>query len=151
MAPRETKADRLDRELGELLQELRVILPGVQVLFAFLLTVPFSQRFNRLSPSEEGLFLAALVCAAIASALLISPSAFHRVLFREHDKEWMIVLSNRLAIVGTIFLATSMTCALFLVAEFIYGSAFASAVAAALGALFLIVWYVLPLARRARG
>lgn len=150
MTPSETKADRLDRELGELVQELRVMLPGVQVLFAFLLTVPFSQRFDRLSASEEGLFLAALLCAAAASALLISPSAFHRILFRERDKEWLILVSNRLAIAGTVFLATSMTCALFLVAEFIYGSSLAAGVAAGAGALILLLWYALPLVRRAR-
>lgn len=147
----ETKAEKLDRELGELLQELRVLLPGVQVLFAFLLTVPFSNRFERLTGSEEGLFLAALICAAVASALLVSPSAFHRVLFREHDKEWLLVVTNRLAIAGSVFLAVSMTCALFLVAEFIYGSKLASVVAACTGALFILVWYAVPLARRSRG
>jgi hypothetical protein len=147
----ETKPERLDRELTELVQELRVLLPGVQVLFAFLLTVPFSTRFDGLTTSEEGLYLTALLCAAVASALLIAPSAFHRILFREHDKEWMIVTSNRLAIAGTVFLATSMSCALFLVTEFIYGSRLAGIVAACVAGLFGVVWYALPLARRTRG
>ena len=148
MAKNETKPERLDRELGELLQELRVLLPGVQVLFAFLLTVPFSSRFPDLDPAEQGLYLGALVCAAIASALLIAPSAFHRILFREHDKEWMILTSNRLVITGTVFLAIAITAAVFLVTDFIYGARTASILAAALGLLFLVVWYVLPLTRR---
>ncbi|MEX0875047.1 MAG: DUF6328 family protein [Actinomycetota bacterium] len=150
MAPTESKPQRLDRELGELLQELRVLLPGVQVLFAFLLTVPFSNRFESTTDSEKGLFLTALLCAALATALLIAPSAFHRILFRERDKEWLIITANRLAITGTVFLAIAMTCALFLVSEVIYGSKLAAAVASGLGVTFLIVWYLVPLARRVR-
>jgi uncharacterized protein DUF6328 len=150
VARREAKGQRLDRELGELLQELRVLLPGVQVLFAFLLTVPFSSRFEALTVAEEGLFLSALVCAAVATALLIAPSAFHRILFREHDKEWMILTANRLAIAGTVFLAVSITSALYLVAEVIYGAGLSAAVTAAVGVLFLVLWYVVPVLRRAR-
>lgn len=150
MTENETKAERLNRELEELLQGLRVLLPGVQVLFAFLLTVPFSNRFASVTSSEKALFLAALVCAAVASAFLIAPSAFHRMLFREHDKEWLVLLANKLAIVGTVFLAVAMTCAMFLVATVLYGSAVASAVAAGLGTLFLVLWYVVPGARRAK-
>lgn len=150
MPPRESKPERLDRELGELLQELRVILPGVQVLFAFLLTVPFSARFADLTSSERGLFLAALLCAALASVLLISPTAFHRILFRERDKEWMILTTNRLAVAGTIFLAIAMTVALFLVAEVLYGSTAAAGAAGGLGAIAVVLWFVVPLARRAR-
>jgi hypothetical protein len=148
--PTETKAGRLDRELGELLQELRVLLPGVQVLFAFLLTVPFTSRFQTATDSEKGLFLAALICAALASALLIAPSAFHRILFRDRDKEWMILTANGMAIAGTVFLAAAMTCALFLVTEVIYGSKLAAGVAAGLGVFFIVVWYMVPLVRRAR-
>lgn len=150
MAKRETKPERLDRELGELLQELRVLLPGVQVLFAFLLTVPFSNRFEQLNDTEQALFLGALVCAAAASALLVAPSAFHRLRFRDRDKEWMIIASNRLAIAGTIFLAISMTSALFLVAEFIYGARVASVATVVVGSLFFVVWYLIPLVRHAR-
>ena len=150
MAKRESGSARLDRELAELLQELRVVLPGVQVLFAFLLTVPFTNRFGSATQSEKGLFVAALACAALASALLIAPSAFHRILFREHDKEWMILVANRLAITGTVFLATSMTCALFLVVEVIYGSTLAAGIAAGMGLTFVAVWYIVPLVRRSR-
>jgi amino acid transporter len=144
----ESKGEKLDRELGELLQGLRVLLPGVQVLFAFLLTVPFSSRFEQLVASEKGFYLAALICAAIASALLVSPSAFHRLLFRDRDKEWLIVTSNRLTIAGIAFLAISMTCAIFLVTEVIYGSRTAWLVAGALGLVFIVLWYVIPYSRR---
>lgn len=150
MPPSDTTPARLNRELGELLQELRVVLPGVQVLFAFLLTVPFAQRFVSLSSTQKGFFLAALVGAAVASAFLIAPSAFHRILFRERDKEWMILTTNRLAIAGTVFLAISMSCALFLVTEVVYGGTAAGVVAATLGTLLVVVWYVIPLVRRAR-
>ena len=148
MSKGETKPVRLDRELGELLQELRVLLPGVQVLFAFLLTVPFSTRFDGLTDSEKALYLSTLSCAAVASALLIAPSAFHRILFRDRDKEWMIITANALAIAGTVFLAAAICCALYLVTEFIYGSGLAAAVAAGAGLLYATVWYVVPLARR---
>jgi hypothetical protein len=150
MANRETKAEKLDRELEELLQGLRVLLPGVQVLFAFLLTVPFSQRFTTVSASNKGVFLAALVCAATASAFLIAPSAFHRILFRDREKEWIVLRANLLAIVGTVFLAAAMMLALFVVTDVLYGSRVAGAVAGALGALFVVLWYVLPAVRRAR-
>lgn len=153
MAPdskRETKPERLDRELVELLQELRVTLPGVQVLFAFLLTVPFADRFAALSSAEKRLYVAALVGATVASALLIAPSAFHRVLFRDRDKEWLLLRANALAIAGTVFLAASMSCALFLVVEVTLGSAWASSIAGLCAALFVGLWYVVPLVRRAR-
>ena len=150
MTKDETKAERLDRELEELLQGLRVLLPGVQVLFAFLLTVPFSQRFTAVSGSDKGLFLAALVCAAIASALLIAPSAFHRILFRDREKEWIVLRSNVLAIIGTVFLAAAMLLALFVVSEVLYGSVVAGGVAGGLGLLILVLWYIVPAARRAR-
>ena len=150
MTERESKAERLDRELEELLQGLRVLLPGVQVLFAFLLAVPFSSRFAEVSGTDKGLFLAALVCAAIASAFLIAPSTFHRVLFRDRDKEWLVTRANALAIVGTVFLAVAMSCAMFLVADVLYGSRVAAVLASGLGALFVVLWYVVPGVRRAR-
>ena len=148
MTPTESKAERLDRELVELLQELRVVLPGVQVLFAFLLTVPFSTRFDRLTDGQQALYLATLTTAAVASALLIAPSAFHRILFRERDKEWMIVVANGLAIAGTAFLATAICCALFLITDFLYGSVLAASIAAGAGLLYATMWYIVPLSRR---
>lgn len=147
---RNDRAEKLDRELEQLLQELRVLLPGVQVLFAFLLAVPFAARFRGLSGPEEAVFFAALVSAALASAFLVSPSAFHRILFREHDKEWMITVTNRLTIVGSVFLAISMTCALYLVAKVLYGPAIAAVTAAFAGAVFAVLWYAVPGLRRMR-
>lgn len=148
MATQEAKSEKLDRELNELLQEIRVLLPGVQVLFAFLLTVPFASGFRGLSGAEEGLFLVALTSAAVASVLVIAPTAFHRIRFREHDKEHLIQVSNRLAIAATVFLAISMSSAVYLVTELIYGGLLASLVAAALAGIICVLWYAMPLARR---
>lgn len=146
----ETKEERLNRELGELVQELRIMLPGVQVLFAFLLTVPFSQRFGELTRLEKGLYLTSLSAAAVASVLLLAPSAFHRLRFREHDKERLLLVSNRFAVIGTVFLAVSMASAIYLITEFIYGTRPASAIAGGLSVLLVAVWYVVPLAGRGR-
>ena len=148
--PPESKGSRLDRELGELLQELRVTLPGVQVLFAFLLIVPFSERFTSLSETEKRLYVGALAGAAVASALLIAPSAFHRILFRDREKEWLVLRANALAIAGMAFLAGSMSCAIYLVVEVALGWAWGSAIAGVCAGLFVALWYVVPLIRRAR-
>src|SRR6185503_3626275 len=103
----ESKEERADRNLSEMLQELRVALPGVQVLFAFLLTVPFSQGFTKLTTFQEKLYFAILLSTAMATALLVAPTANHRLLFRKRDKERIVVVSNRLSILGLIFLALS--------------------------------------------
>src|SRR5436189_5481267 len=105
MSSAESKEERLDRELIELLNELRVALPGVQVLFAFLLGVPFTQRFAELAPYQEKIYYGTLICAAAASAFLIAPSAHHRVEFRMSDKQHIVFLANRFAIIGLGFLA----------------------------------------------
>jgi hypothetical protein len=146
----ESKDERLDRELIELLNELRVALPGVQVLFAFLLAVPFTQRFERLTAAQQDVFFAAFLCTAVATALLIAPSAYHRLRWREHDKEHMLQLSNRLAIAGTVFLAAAIIAVVYLVTDLIFGLG-ATLVATLLAAvLFGWLWYGLPLVRRLR-
>jgi Family of unknown function (DUF6328) len=146
----ESQDERLDRELIELLNELRVVLPGVQVLFAFLLAVPFTQRFERLTGVQEDVFFAAFLCTAVATALLIAPSAYHRLRWREHDKEHMLQMSNRLAIAGTVFLAAAIIAVVYLVTDLIFGLA-ATLVATLLAtALFGWLWYGLPLVRRLR-
>jgi hypothetical protein len=146
----ESKDERLDRELIELLNELRVALPGVQVLFAFLLAVPFTQRFESLTGAQKDVFFVAFLCTAVATALLIAPSAYHRLRWREHDKEHMLQLSNRLAIAGTVFLAAAIVAVVYLVTDLIFGLA-ATLVATLLAAvLFGWLWYGLPLVRRAR-
>jgi hypothetical protein len=146
----ESKDERLDRELIELLNELRVALPGVQVLFAFLLAVPFTQRFERLTGVQQDVFFAAFLCTAVATALLIAPSAYHRLRWREHDKEHMLQMSNRLAIAGTVFLAAAIIAVVYLVTDLIFGLA-ATLVATLLATLlFGWLWYGLPLVRRVR-
>ena len=117
----ETHEERVNRELIELLNELRVALPGVQVLFAFLLTVPFSQRFSQITAVQKDVYFATFVSAAAATIFLIAPSANHRVQFRQDDKEALLLRSNRLAIVGTVFLATAVMGATFLITDILFG------------------------------
>jgi hypothetical protein len=145
----ETDKERLDRNLSELLGELRVALPGVQVLFAFLLAVPFNQRFAQVSHFEETVYLVVLLLTAIASAFLIAPSAYHRIEFRQDDKEHIVFLANKFAIAGFAFLALAMTGAVLLVTSFLYSDATAIVATAFAGLTFLLLWYALPLARRA--
>ena len=146
----ETEEERLDRNLGELLGELRVALPGVQVLFAFLLVVPFNARFTTLTSGQRHLYLASLLFAGVASALLIAPAAHHRVTFRLQDKRYLVLTANRLAIVGLACLAVAMTTAIALVTDVVFGGATAIAVSTAIGLLFVSLWYAMPLRRRRR-
>ena len=143
----ETPEERIDRNLEELLGELRVILPGVQVLFAFLLVVPFNLRFADVSNFQQWLYLVTLVCAAIASACLIAPSIHHRITFRKQDKEFLIKRANRLTIVGGVFLAVAMTGAIWLVTGFLYGDAITTVAVLAVAVAFAIIWYAVPIAR----
>lgn len=146
----ETRDERLNRELIELLNELRVALPGVQVLFAFLLTVPFSGRFETLGDAQRGLYFATFVGTAVATILFMAPVAYHRIRFRQRDKEHLIRFSNRSAIVATIFLALSITCAASLITELLFGPVAAFGVAAAILLLIGWLWYAIPLGRRVR-
>jgi hypothetical protein len=139
---------RHDRELIELLNELRVALPGIQVLFAFLLTMPFTQRFVDVTRPQRTVFYVAFLSTAIASILLIAPSIIHRILFRESDKEHILQVSNRLSVVGMFFLAMAITSVVFVISDFLYGSPLSVIVTILIGALALGIWYALPLARR---
>src|SRR5438552_14059490 len=118
--PGEDEKARRDRELIELLNELRVVLPGVQVLFAFLLTVPFSNGFSRMTHLQRGVYFVSFVCAALATVMLITPSTSHRLLFRRRHKERLLYTANRLIIAGTAFLAASMTSAVFVITDVLY-------------------------------
>jgi Family of unknown function (DUF6328) len=151
MPGEESKQERLDRELIELLNELRVALPGVQVLFAFLLGVPFTQRFGQVTDLQKDVYFLTFLCAAAATALLIAPSAHHRLEWRRGDKEHLLVVSNRLAISGTVFLALAISGSVFVVADMLFNSTEAAAAAAVTAALFGWLWYGLPLLRLARG
>jgi hypothetical protein len=146
----EDEKERLDRELIELLNELRVALPGVQVLFAFLLIVPFSQRFPQMTAVQRDVYFSAVVTTALATMLLIAPTALHRIEWRARDKEWMLKASNAFAIAGTIFLALSMTAVLFLITDVLFAGGAAAVTAGIAAGLFVSLWFVLPLARRIR-
>jgi len=145
----ETHEERVNRELIELLNELRVALPGVQVLFAFLLAVPFSQRFAQTTELQRDTFMVALLSTLAGSVFLIAPTAYHRIRFRDRDKEALLRISNVFAIVGVLFLAIGMTAVVFLVTDMICKGITTAIVTAGTGALFATVWFVLPLARKA--
>ena len=146
----EDESERLDRELIELLNELRVALPGVQVLFGFLLTVPFSQGWSRVTDTERLVFFLTFLSTAVATALLIAPSAQHRILWRARDKEALLRRANALALAGTVFLALSITGAVWVVTDLIYAQAPTSIVTAAVAGLFAWTWFAAPLLRRGR-
>jgi hypothetical protein len=144
----ETALERSDRHLAELLQEVRVAQTGVQVLFGFLLTVPFTARFATLGGGERVLYFATLCVAGAAAMLLIAPSAQHRVLFRCGDKEHIVRMANRYAIAGLGCVAVAMVGALMFVADVILGSPMAGLTGAIAGAGALWCWYLQPLRRR---
>src|SRR5215217_903993 len=141
----ESGQERRARELVELLQELRVVLPGVQVLFAFLLTVPFSARFGDVSPLQQAIFFATLVCTAISAGLLIAPSAHHRLLWRQQAREHRLRVANELAIAGMVLLVPGMVGAVFVITDILYGSTAAAAGIAVITAFFVYVWFVMPI------
>jgi hypothetical protein len=141
----ETKAERLDRNLAELLQELRVALPGVQVLFAFLLAVPFQKRFGEITSFQESIYFVILLATAISAALLIAPTAYHRLTFRLQRKEELVKLSNRFAIIGLGFLALAMTGAIVLITDFLYGTVLTIIAGTLAAGMFIGLWYVLPI------
>ncbi|CAN5586901.1 hypothetical protein BH24ACT14_BH24ACT14_09700 [soil metagenome] len=144
----EDRTERLNRELLELLQELRVVLPEVQVLFAFLLTVPFSQRFAQVTPLQRTVYFTSLLFAALATALLIAPSTYHRIQFRESDKERLLRHARWLSLAGTVFLAASVCSALFVVTDFVFGPAQAVGTTVMAAVVFAGLWYALPLSAR---
>jgi hypothetical protein len=145
----ETEEERLDRNLGELLQELRVALPGVQVLFAFLLAVPFQQNFTEISDFDKTMYFVTLLLTALSAALLIAPSAYHRLTFRYQQKRRLVFISNRLAIAGLAVLALAMTCAILLVTNVLWGTVATTVVTTVLVlTMFAVLWVALPLRRR---
>jgi uncharacterized membrane protein YhaH (DUF805 family) len=145
----ETHEERVNRELIELLNELRVALPGVQVLFAFLLAVPFSQRFAETTELQRDTYMVALLATLAGSVFLIAPTAYHRIRFRDRDKEALLKISNVFAIVGVACLAVGMTAVVFLVTDLIFKGLVTTLVTAAAAALFAAVWFLLPLVRKA--
>src|SRR3954451_17532173 len=140
----ETPAERLDRNLNENLQELRVALPGVQVLFAFLLTVPFSQGLTRMTQFEKVLYLVVLLATALATFVLIAPTAYHRFLFRQGRKGDVVRFTNRATLVGLAFLAFAMVGAILLVTLLLFGAAAAIPVTIVARLLITGLWYGYP-------
>jgi Family of unknown function (DUF6328) len=146
--PGETEAERDDRNLIELLQELRVAGLGVQVLFGFLLSIPFSNGFAKLNPAQHGLYVTTLVLSATATALLLAPVAYHRLVFRRHQKEQLVTDANILAILGLAAVGLAVSAAVLLVVSFVDRGATVALVALFVVCLFAVLWFVLPLARR---
>jgi len=144
----ETEKERLDRNLMELLGELRVALPGVQVLFAFLLAVPFQQGFAKVTAFQRDIYFATLLCALVASACLIAPTAFHRITFRMQQKPALLAISNRLAIAGLAALALAMTGVILLISDVLFGTATVIVATSLAATLLIVLWAVLPLRHR---
>jgi hypothetical protein len=146
--PQEDLTARHHRQLIELLNELRVGLPGVQVLFAFLLTVPFTQRFSQLDGIQRDIYFLAVLATAMATTFLIAPSSYHRLRWRQHDKARMLETSNRLAIIGISFLALSISAVVYVITSVVYSRGVAAGVAAAFAGVVTWLWFGLPLSRR---
>jgi Kef-type K+ transport system membrane component KefB len=142
----ESSEQRHNRELIELLNELRVALPGVQVLFAFLLAVPFANGFPKLNGTQRDVFFAAFIATALSTALLIAPSSYHRLRWRQRDKERMLIVSNALTIAGLLCLAVAITCVVWVITDFLFHAAWAATFTALIAGMFLLLWYGLPLA-----
>jgi len=144
----ETGIERLDRNWGELLQELRVVQTGVQLLTGFLLTLPFQQRFSALSATERGIYLADVSAAVCSTALLIAPVALHRLLFRQHARAEQVSVAHRLALAGSTLLGVAMCGVVVLIFDVVSGvpAAIVGGIAAAV--VILSAWLVLPLSRR---
>jgi amino acid transporter len=143
--------DRLNRQLLELLNELRVALPGVQVLFAFLLAVPFQQRFDRVTSFERHVYLVTLLASAAAIVFLIAPTGYHRILFQRGDRPTIIRKGTQMLIAGLACLALAMTGAVYLVTAFVFSTPTAVPIAAATAVLFAWFWFGAALLRRVRG
>lgn len=146
----ESEAERLDRNTIELVNELRVAGTGVQVLFAFLLVVPFYNRFAHLSRFERDDYFATLLCVAIASMLLIAPSVHHRLLFRRGEKEFLVKLGSQMAIVASAFLALGFTGIFLLISDVLFGSGSDWLVGGVMGMFVSSLWFGVPLFRRLR-
>jgi hypothetical protein len=144
----ETPEERDDRNLLELLQELRVAGLGVQVLFGFLLAIPFTNKFSQLSGAQRDLYVTTLLLAALAATLLLAPVAFHRILFRMQQKEFLVKAANILAILGLVTVALAVSATVALVLSYVMPGAPTVVITAAVAALFGGLWFAFPLSRR---
>lgn len=148
--PGETLAERADRNVMELLNELRVVGIGIQVLFGFLLSIPFANRFIKLDHTERAIYLVTVVLAALSTALLVAPVAYHRLLFRRHEKESLVRVTNVLAIAGLVTVGLAVCSAVLLVTSFVAPGLRAVLITAGLACVFAALWFALPLSRLGR-
>jgi hypothetical protein len=144
----EDESDRLNRELIEFLNELRVVLPGVQVLFAFLLILPFSKGFAEVTHVQRLVYIAAVLFTTLSTILLLAPSSYHRLRFRDHQKEQLIEISNRLVIAGMAALALAIDCAVYLITSYVFEGWVGIVAVALASAGFAGFWYVLPFTQK---
>jgi hypothetical protein len=142
--------ERLNRQLAELLNEVRVAMPGVQVLFAFLLAVPFQQRFASVTSFQRDVYLVSLLAAATATAFFVAPTAYHRIAFGQHEKEKIIRMGTRQFVFGLVALAVAMNCAVLLVTDFLFEATTTIVVVACVASLFAWLWFGVGVWRRWR-
>jgi hypothetical protein len=139
--------ERTDRQMAELLQELRVALPGVQILFAFLLTVPFAQGFEDVTDFQKDLYFATLMCTAISTACLIAPTATHRLRFHKRDRNYVIEVAHRLTVAGLAFLALAILLAVTLITDYLFDGAARWIWPALIAVVIAMLWFIRPLMR----
>jgi Kef-type K+ transport system membrane component KefB len=139
--------ERTDRQMAELLQELRVALPGVQILFAFLLTVPFAQGFEDVTDFQKDLYFATLMCTAISTACLIAPTSTHRLRFHKRDRNYVIEVAHRLTIAGLAFLALAILLAVTLITDYLFDGAARWIWPALIAVVIAMLWFIRPLMR----
>jgi Family of unknown function (DUF6328) len=144
----ETEAERLDREHEQLFHELRSILPGAEVLFAFLLTIAFTERFQTLTTVQSNIYYAIFLLSGMSLVLLLAPTAFHRVRFRQRDKNAMLRLANREMIAAMVLMSLSISGVAFLITDLLFSSAAATTVGAVLLLTMTTLWWLVPLRRR---
>jgi predicted membrane channel-forming protein YqfA (hemolysin III family) len=146
----ETPERRDARNVAELIQELRVAGLGVQVLFGFLLGLPFTTRFDRLEPWQRWLYLAVLLLAATSIILLVAPVAYHRLVFRQHQREHLVRFANSMAIAGLVAVSLAISCAVLLAMSYVMPGVATVVGTAVVGCMFGVLWFALPLLRRER-
>jgi len=146
----ETEVEKLDRNFDDLLQELRVSQTGVQILFAFLLTLAFTQRFEDIDEFQRNTYVVTLMASVAATILFIAPVAYHRIVFRQHMRPELVRDGNRMAMAGLCFLAIAMSGAILLIVDVVLGDTWATVLTAVVLLFMLVLWYVLPLVQRRR-
>jgi Family of unknown function (DUF6328) len=146
----ETEAERLDRNYNELLQEMRVLQAGIQILFAFLLSLAFQQRFTEVTDLERDIYVVTLIFACLSTACILAPVSFHRLVFRRGMKDELMRAANKEVAAGLVLLFIAMHGAVLLVLAFLLGLSFAIIAVAAIAVIYLLLWLVVPLVARAR-